>query len=211
MLRRAWDDRVVPRLVERSLTDRLAGPWRSRVCGEVGGVVLDIGFGSGRNLPYYSRSVVEVLAVDPSDLAWSLAAERVREAPFRVRRIGRDAAEIAAPDASVDAVVTTWSMCTIADVDLTLAECARVLRPGGAIHFAEHSLAPSRRTAAVQRRLQPLWGAVTGGCHIDRDLPTIMRTAGYTIDDLAGEYALDGLLSRPAAWFITGRARPLRC
>lgn len=204
--RRWWDDRVVPRLVDRSLEDRIAGPWRESVCSGASGTVLELGFGSGRTLPFYPPAVTRVLAVDPSDLAWEMAAERIAASPMPVERIATDAASLPLPPASVDTVVSTWSMCTIPDLGAALREVARVLRPGGSLRFVEHALAPSSRMARVQRTIQPVWGLVAGGCHVDRDILELVRDARFDVSTSHEGY-LDGV-SSPASWLVMGAAIP---
>jgi SAM-dependent methyltransferase len=196
----------VPRLVDRSLDDRLAGPWREQVCGGASGTVLELGFGSGRSLPHYPGTVGEVLAVDPSELAWELAADRVTASGCRVHRVAHDAASLPLGDGSVDTVVSTWTMCTIPELDRALAEARRVLRPGGTLRFVEHALAPSRRMARVQRAVQPVWGLVAGGCHVDRDVLAQVRGAGFEVSTTFEGY-LDGVAS-PAGWFVLGTGVP---
>ncbi|MGB7817358.1 MAG: class I SAM-dependent methyltransferase [Ornithinibacter sp.] len=204
--RRWWDERIVPRLVDRSLDDGFAGPWRESVCAGATGTVIELGFGSGRTLPYYSATVTEVLAVDPSDLSWEMARERVEESPLTVTRLGPDGAHLARADASVDTVVSTWALCTIPDLDGTLSEVARVLRPGGFLRFVEHTLAPHRGMALTQRAIQPAWGLIAGGCHVDRDILGRMRDAGLHVSTVHEGY-LDAITS-PASWFVMGSATP---
>jgi len=204
--RRWWDDRVVPRLVDRSLDDRIAGPWRESVCSGASGTVLELGFGSGRTLPFYPPAVTRVLAVDPSDLAWEMAAERITASRMPVERVATDAASLPLPPASVDTVVSTWSMCTIPDLGAALREVSRVLRPGGSLRFVEHALAPSTRMARVQRTIQPVWGLVAGGCHIDRDILELVRDARFDVSTSHEGY-LDGV-SSPASWLVMGAAIP---
>jgi SAM-dependent methyltransferase len=204
--RRWWDDRVVPRLVDRSLDDRIAGPWRESVCGGASGTVLELGFGSGRTLPFYPSAVTRVLAVDPSELAWEMAAERITASRMPVERVATDAASLPLPSGGVDTVVSTWSMCTIPDLGGALREVARVLRPGGSLRFVEHALAPSTLMARVQRTIQPVWGLVAGGCHVDRDILALVREAGFEVRTSHEGY-LDGVTS-PASWLVMGTATP---
>jgi SAM-dependent methyltransferase len=204
-LRRWWDEQVLPRLVDVALTDATAGSWRTTVCGGATGEVLDVGFGSGRNLAYYPAAVTEVLAVEPADLAWKRARGRVAASPVPVRRVGLDGARLPLPDGSVDTVVSTWTMCTIPDLEGFLTEARRVLRPGGSLRFVEHSLAPTGLVPAVQRRIQPVWGAVAGGCHVDRDIAGRLRDAGFAVD-LTHQGYVQGGPAKPWAWFVTGSA-----
>lgn len=180
-----WTDQVVPRLVDVALSDRVAGPYRERVAEGLTGTVLELGFGSGRNLPFYPAAVTAVLAVEPSEVAWAASAERRRDFASRgarVERIGLDGAKLEIPDASVDAAVSTWTLCTIPDLPGALAELRRVLRHGGLLHFVEHELSPTPHVAALQRFLQPAWGRMAGGCHMDRRIVAAIHDAGFTVD-----------------------------
>ena len=206
---RWWDERVVPRVVDLTCSGPLADGWRARTCGPVVGQVLELGFGSGRNLEHYGEGVTRVLAVEPSDLAWEMSADRRAAFGRPVERIGLDGASIDIPDDSVDAVVSTWTLCTIPDLGSALAETARVLRPGGALHLVEHSLSPSPRMARAQRRMQPLWGRVAGGCHLDRNIPAELTAAGFDLPDLRARDAAG--LPTPWSWFVTVQAVPCSC
>ncbi len=201
-----WERQVLPRAVDVVLAGPVSDGWRARTCAPVAGAVVELGFGSGRNLPCYGEAVERVLAVEPSDLAWQRARERVAEFGRPVERVGLDGASLDLPDDSADAVVSTWTLCTIPDLDAALAEVARVLRPGGALHLVEHSLSPRPALSRVQRRMQPVWGRLAGGCHVDRDIPARLEAAGYVVPDLKARDA--GGLPTPFTWFVTGRAVP---
>lgn len=203
-----WNDRILPRLVELTLNERVTGPWRARVCAGVSGEVLELGFGSGPNLRHYDDAVERVLAVEPSDLAWRRAGRRIEAFGRPVERIGLDGARVDLPDASVDAVVTTYTMCTIPDLTAALAEARRVLRPGGALHFVEHGLSPDPGVAAWQHRLQPVWGRIAGGCHLDRNIAELVSGAGFTLDGVESRYAEEAAPARPFQWITIGRAIP---
>lgn len=198
----------MPRLVDLTLGDRMTGGWRRRVAGPLDGDVLELGFGSGTNLSHYGDGVARILAIEPNDLAWSTAASRIEDFGRPVERVGLDGASLDLPDASVDAVVSTWTMCTIPDLQGALAEARRVLRPGGRLHFVEHSLAPAPRVARIQRRLQPAWGPLAGGCHLDRDIPAELAAAGFDVPDLHARYASPLWPTRFFGWFVTGTAAP---
>ena len=202
-----WEERVLPRAVDATLTDVTAGSWRRTTTAGLHGDVLELGFGSGRNLPYYPPEVSRVLAVEPADLAWERARGR-RDAFGRpVERVGLDGASLPVPDASVDAVVSTWTLCTIPELDAALAEAQRVLRPGGELRFVEHSIAPGGLTRRVQQGVQPVWGRFAGGCHLDRDITGRLTDAGFRVGlDHAG-YVVPHVM-RPWGWFVHGRAHP---
>lgn len=185
-----WTDRILPRLVHCALRSPEIGEVRSRYLGgvrPVDGTVLEIGFGSGLNLPHLSGEVVKLYAVEPSDTAWELARKAVERAPFPVERIGGiagTAEAIPLPDASVDHAVSAFTLCTIPGVAQALAEVRRVLRPGGTFRFVEHGRSPEPRVARWQDRLTPLQKRVAGGCHLNRDIEGLIRGAGFRIERL---------------------------
>lgn len=203
-MRTWWEERILPRLVDVALNDSLARQWRTLVVEPAAGVVLEVGFASGKNLPFYPPAVREVLAVEPMDLAWERAAERVEEFGRPVRRVGLDGAALSLPDDSVDLVISTWTMCTIADLDQAISEFVRVLRPGGTLRFVEHVAAVHPRARRIQSGIQPLWGAVAGGCHLDRDIVGQLEEGGFEVTLLSP--ADDGRFE--LAPFIAGAARP---
>ena len=146
------------------------------MCSGLSGRVLEIGFGSGLNVSAYPDAGHRPSsAVEPSDLGWELSAERRSGSAVPVERVGLDGQRLAAADATYDAVLSTFTLCTIPDVATALAEVRRVLRPGGALHVLEHGLAPDPRVAAWQRRLNRLQGRIAGGCHLTRDAPGARR------------------------------------
>lgn len=200
-----WDTHLLPRVIDVLLSDRVTGGWRDQAFVGTSGEVLEVGFGSGTNLSHYPAAVERVLAVEPSDVAWRRAASRRDSFGRPVERIGLDGASIDLADASVDAVVSAYTMCTIGDLDSALAEFRRVLRPGGRLHFVEHSLSPEPSVAAKQRSWQPRWEKVAGGCHLDRDIPVLVEGAGFTLDGLDA-FAMPGpAFARPFGWLTIGR------
>ena len=201
-----WDQRVVPRMVDLALSDRITGQWRGAATAGVAGVVLELGFGSGANLSHYDSGVERVLAVEPSDVAWCRATNRIVAFGRPVERVGLDGASVDLADRSVDAVVSTWTMCTIPDLHGALREVRRILKPGGMFHFVEHSLAPGRRVAQVQSRLQPVWGPLAGGCHLDRNIPNEIESAGFATEYSRQEYVSSSWPARPFGWFVAGRS-----
>jgi ubiquinone/menaquinone biosynthesis C-methylase UbiE len=205
--RRWWEQRALPRLVDLVLADEAAGRYRSRAMAGLSGVVVELGFGSGRNLPHYPTEVERVLAVEPADLAWERARERVRAFGRPVERVSRDAADLPLPDGTVDAVVTTWTLCTVPEVEAALSEARRVLRYGGELRFVEHALAPDAWVRRTQRVAQPVWGVFAGGCHLDRDLPALIAAAGFDVEVTDARY-VTGRPFRAWGWFVHGTARP---
>ena len=180
-----YGERVLPRVIDRACA---SGPdnaeLRRRVTAGLSGEVVEIGFGSGLNVPHYPRTVSRVVAVEPSDLAWRLATDRTTASPVPVERSGLDGQSLPFEDDSFDAALSTWTLCTIPDLSAALAELRRVLRPHGALHFLEHGLAPDASVAAWQRRLEPLQKRLFGGCHLTRPIVDLVEQAGFTTQEL---------------------------
>jgi ubiquinone/menaquinone biosynthesis C-methylase UbiE len=183
-----YTDHVLPRLTDRMLRGRPIEELRRRATAGLQGEVVEIGFGSGRNVPHYPDEVDRVRAVDPATLGRKLAAERVASSRVPVEYIGLDGADLPLEDASVDHALTTWTLCTIPDVERALAEVRRVLRPGGALHFVEHGLAPDPKVARWQHRLTPFQRKVFGGCHLDRPIDTLIAGTGLELTHVDHEY-----------------------
>ncbi len=183
-----YEEHILPRLTNAVLGGRQFAALRERVATDLEGEVLEVGFGSGLNLPYYPSTVARVLAVDPATLGRKLAAERVAASPIPVQYIGLDGQDLSLADDSVDHVLTTWTLCSIPDVQRALSEIRRVLRPGGALHFVEHGLAPDPKVARWQDRLTPLQRRVAGGCHLNRPIEDLVRGSGLYVERLRNFY-----------------------
>jgi SAM-dependent methyltransferase len=201
-----WSERVLPRCIDRSLSTEPVMELRRDACAGMAGRVLEIGFGSGLNVGLYPTAVTAVDAVEPADLAWRLSAGRRARSDVPVERVGLDGERLAAADASYDAVLSTFTLCTIPDVRTALAEVRRVLRPGGALHVLEHGLAPDPRVARWQRRLDPLQGLVAGGCHLSRDVPALISDAGLRLERVEQSYLPGPAISRPWVFGTVARA-----
>ena len=183
-----YGEQILPRVIDKLCAMEVAREQRARVCAGLAGEVVEIGFGSGLNVPFYPPAVTGVAAVEPADVAWNLAAARVRAAAAPVRRAGLDGQSLPFDDASFDMAVSTWTMCTIPDLDAALRELHRVLRPGGELHFVEHGLAPDAKVQAWQHRLDPLQQRMFGGCHLTREAPAAMRAAGFDVREVDAYY-----------------------
>jgi len=201
-----WTDHVVPHLVDRSLSTEPVMRLRAETVSGLTGRVLEIGFGSGLNAALYPVDVDRVGAVEPSAVGWELSEARRRAAQVRIERVGLDGQLLDAEDASYDAVLSTFTLCTIPDVVRALEEVRRVLRPGGSLHFLEHGRAPSAGVVRWQRRLDPVQRRVAGGCHLSRDMPTLVGAARLQVADVHGGYLPGPSLSYPWGYVYRGRA-----
>jgi SAM-dependent methyltransferase len=179
-----YRQRVLPRIVNANCGLRRLEPLRRRVCAGLAGDVVEIGFGSGHNVPFYPAAVTRLAAVEPSGLSWRLAGERVRASRVPVRRAGLDGQRLPLDDGSCDAALSTWTLCTIPDAAAALSEVRRVLKPGGELHFLEHGLAPDENVRRWQRRLEPLQKRLFGGCHLTRPIIDLLTAAGFTVTEL---------------------------
>jgi len=168
--------------------------------------VIELGFGSGLNVPYYPPEVTGVWAVDPSGAAMKLARKRIASGGVAVHTGALDGARLDFPDNRFDAALSTMTLCTIPDVDTALAELRRVLKPGAILHFAEHGLAPDPKVARLQHRFDPWQQRFAGGCHLARDIRALLEAAGFEIDGLENRF-----IKGPKAfsYMYLGRARNL--
>ena len=179
-----YSDHVLPRLVNVACGMKSGDPLRERVCAGLDGEVVEIGFGSGLNVPFYSERVSKVSAVEPADLGWKLAEKRLRATTVPVERAGLDGQSLPFEGNSFDSALSTWTLCTIPDAAVALSELRRVLKPGGKIHFVEHGLAPDESVQKWQHRLEPIQKRLFGGCHLTRRPAELLKDAGFEIVEL---------------------------
>jgi ubiquinone/menaquinone biosynthesis C-methylase UbiE len=205
-----WTDQVVPRCTDKLLGSGEVMKLRRRAVDSLTGDVVEIGFGSGLNVPLYPAEVTRVYAVDPSQVARKLSQERVQASPVRVEFIGLDGAQLPLDDASVDGALSTFTLCTIPDVVSALDEVRRVLRPGGTFHFLEHGLCPEPGVARTQHRFNGMQQRLCGGCHLDRDIEALVREAGLEIDTIQHDHMPGPKFMLPWGYLYEGVAtRPM--
>jgi SAM-dependent methyltransferase len=195
-----WEQQVLPRVIDKVLGNQQMAEVRVRSLGGLHGTVVEIGFGSGPNVPLYPEAVTRVLAIDPSGLGRRLAADRIAASPIPVEFVGLDGQAIDLPDDSADGALSTWTLCTIPDVGAALAELRRVVRPGGELVFLEHGRSPRPNVERWQHRLDPLQRRIAGGCNLSRDIPSLISGAGFDIErvvefDIAGPKVMSHMYS----------------
>lgn len=176
-----YQDQVLPRLIDVALGGRDFARIRQRVAAGLSGEVLEIGFGSGLNVPHYPVAVTRVQAVDPATVGRKLAAKRLAASPVPVEYVGLDGQALPLDPASIDHILITWTLCTIPDARRALDEMRRVLRPGGQLHFVEHGRSPEAHVARWQDRLTPLQRRMFGGCHLNRPIDALVEGSGFEL------------------------------
>jgi SAM-dependent methyltransferase len=197
---------VVPRILNTACRARYLEPLRRQVCAGLAGEVVELGFGSGLNVPFYPAAVTRVAAIEPADGGWRLAAGRVAAAGAVISRAGLDGQALPFPDASFDAALSTWTLCTIPDPGAALREVARVLRPGGTLFFLEHGLAPDEAVRRWQRRISPLHMRLAGGCRLTQPIAGLLTSAGFAVTALEVFYQ-PGIPKFTGSYFL-GTAQP---
>lgn len=184
-----YDKHILPRFINCACGTKPIMKQREKVVPRASGIVLEIGIGTGLNLPYYDASRVErLIGLDPSEKSWELAGGRAAHLDFDVEFIGLPGEQIPLEDASVDTVLVTYSLCTIPDPVSALHGMARVLRPGGSLYFCEHGKAPDANVCQWQDRINPFWRRIVGGCHVNREIPQLLKAGGFDVVDMDTGY-----------------------
>lgn len=199
-----YRDHILPRGINWCLNTKECRHLRNEVSKPLEGRVLEIGFGSGLNLPYLSDKVSVLYAVDPSLTGRKLAAARIARAPFPVEFVGLDGEKLPLDNSSVDHVLSTWTLCSIEDTAVALGELKRVLKPNGRFHFLEHGLSPDPKVAMWQRRLNPMQKLFSGGCQLVLPIERLIVDAGFQTDNLDNFYMAG---PRVGAYMYRGVAR----
>lgn len=199
-----YNDVILPRLCDLAMRNKHLRPYRERVIGAAEGRVMEIGIGSGRNLPFYRPPVKEVLALEPAPELIAMA-RRAPHPDLPVNFIEGSAEAIPLDDNSLDTVITTWTLCSIPEAAAALTEMRRVLRPSGKLLFVEHGRAPDKNVRRWQDWLTPAWKRIGGGCHLNRPIRTMIEGAGFQIDRVETGY-MPG--PKPMTFMYEGSARP---
>lgn len=182
---------VLPRLINTACAQEPMSTIRARYVPRASGRVLEIGFGTGLNLPHYASGHAApstLLALEPAPDIVALAHQRLAETPLAVEVMQASAEQIPLEDRAVDTVLSTWTLCSVPNVYRALQELRRVLRPGGRLIFVEHGASPEPRVLRWQRRVEPAWKLIGGGCHLSRRADQLIAAAGFRIDELETGY-----------------------
>ena len=196
--------RILPRLIHFGMRQKQLAPMREQLVTETRGRVLEIGIGSGLNLPFYPRELDILLGLDPSRELLQIAKRHSSWVHFPVELSEGRAEDIPLDDGAVDHVVMSWTLCSVADPPRVLAEVRRVLRPGGSLLFVEHGRAPEPRVRRWQDRLTPAWRRVAGGCHLNRPIARLIENSGLRVAELEAGYLVTG--PKIATYHYRGRA-----
>jgi ubiquinone/menaquinone biosynthesis C-methylase UbiE len=200
-----YSDTVLPWLTHLSMRNRLLRPYRERLLARARGRVLEVGIGSGLNLPLYGPEVERVVGLDPSAGLLRRARDATARARPPVSLVQASAESIPLADGSIDTIVMAWTLCSIPDAPAALAEMRRVLKPGGSLLFVEHGLSHEERVARWQHRLDPLWVRIS--CHLDNRVERMLNEAGFALEELKTGYLGRG--PKPLTFMYEGQARPV--
>ena len=199
-----YDQHVLPHLIDFACGMGAVMKTRAQIVPQAEGRVLEIGIGSGLHLSFYDPAKVSVIVgVDPSAAMQKLARQRAAQISIPVEMVALELGQIQAADASFDSIVCTFTLCTIPDPLAALQEMRRVLKPGGQFLFGEHGRAPDLKVRVWQDRLTPLWRPLAGGCHLNRDIPALLKAGGFRLREVHSRY-LQG--PRPLTWVWHGWA-----
>src|ERR1700704_3058811 len=200
-----YQDQILPFVIDLAMRQRNLAAYRNRVVPAAEGRVLEIGIGSGLNLPFYTRKAERVIGLDPSPKLLSMARQAARRSMGAVEFLEGSAEAIPLADRSVDTVVTTWTLCSIPNASRALGEMRRVLKPGGRLLFVEHGRSPDPSVRRWQDVLTPVWKRIGGGCHLNRTIGALIEAAGFQFERIDTGYMRG---PRPLTFMYEGSARP---
>ncbi len=184
-----WSKFIQPRLISFACATKPFMIQRIKIVPLAKGTVLEIGIGSGLNIPLYDENhVKKVVGVDPSEDMQALAKDRINESPIDIQLVVADAAKIPLDDQSIDTIVCTYTLCTVSNPEGVLKEMKRILKPGGKFLFSEHGHAPDESVNKFQLRLEPFWKFLADGCHLTRSIPELLRANGMKLDKMETMY-----------------------
>jgi ubiquinone/menaquinone biosynthesis C-methylase UbiE len=200
-----YQDHVLPHLINLSMRQRNLAAYRARIIPAAQGRVLEIGIGSGLNLPYYGTAVEQVIGLDPAPKLLAMTREAARRTAIPLDLIEGSAEAIPLDDRSIDTVVTTWTMCSIPEVRRALGEMRRVLKADGRLLFVEHGRSPDPGVRRWQDRLTPVWRRIGGGCHLNRAIGELVEGTGFGVERIETGYMRG---PKPMTFMYEGVARP---
>lgn len=184
-----YDKYILPHFLNCACGSKPINYQREKVVPMAEGLVLEVGIGSGLNIPFYDTAKIDkIIGLDPSEELNRMASKVAEKSGVPVEFMVSGAESIPLPDNHVDTVLVTFTMCTIPDVASANKEMLRVLKPGGKMIFCEHGLAPDAGVSKWQDRLDPIWGKIAGGCHLNRNIPSLIEDAGFNIDSMEQMY-----------------------
>ncbi len=184
-----YEKYVLPRLIHLAMRNKVATAERSRFVPLASGTVLEVGAGSGLNIPFYGSTVRTLVALDPSRELWKIAGPQVDRAPFPVEFLASSAERIPLGEQSVDTLVTTWTLCSIPNPAQALTEMRRVLKPDGQLVFVEHGRSPDQGVRVWQDRFNPTWRRLAGGCNLNRPIDELIGAAGFHVTQIERAYS----------------------
>jgi len=200
-----YQERILPHLINLAMRNRELASYRERTISAAEGRVLEVGIGSGLNLPFYRRTVRELLGLDPSAKLLAMSRGAAHRSSVPVTFVEASAEAIPLDDRSIDSVVLTWTLCSIPAAPQALSEMRRVLKPGGHLLFVEHGRSPDRKVRRWQDWLNPAWKRIGGGCHLNRPIRSLIEEAGFAITELETGYIKR---PNPMKYLYQGRAKP---
>lgn len=183
-----YGNRILPHIIDKACGMKVTHPLRERACAGLRGNVLEVGFGSGNNIAFYPDSITKLTAIEPSDTAWRMAGKRIATSRVLIERGDLDAQRLPFDDATFDAALSTWTLCTIPDPVAALDEIRRVLKPSGRLHFIEHGLAPDEKVQRWQHRFNGLQQRMFGGCNLNRPIVRLLEQGGFRIVEVEEFY-----------------------